>query len=457
MLMPTEEAHAVKGLEDAGVPVKKLTVNPKKTVSVAAKAAALLAAQPEYRAFAKKAFTGYLRSVQLLPGLASLDVSQLPVEEFAASLGLGITPDVPVVEKGAAGREDVRSAKNVNRSLDKLKKQIKEAKEAKKAERDAAKLSKTASKTASARRAADSDDEDLLSSRKKPSKKDAKKKKKVRENVDEEGEDDEDDLLTVKQVHAWGPDISTKQPSVVVAAEDSVGKKRDKDSKLKINMDGEVRGVKEKTGGLKKTVFDDEGNAVDPTANRFKTTDGSAADSPSQVDERIASYASLVKERVDRGRRDDLAREKQRIREKRLKLKKAADGDSDGEEEEGEDGGDFENAPRLANFEPEQASDDEDEDQDSTNDGSDSEASSDDQSGSDEEPSATTRAIRPVAGSHKKNQQQQSKRKRGGSDSDSSHSESHSDSDNSGDETPAMRNKRLKQQEEQVLQMMNKK
>lgn len=64
---------------------------------------------------AKKSFTGYLRSLQLLPGKLQQDVTKLPLDAFAISLGLGMTPEAPVAPQGAEEREGVREKKNVNR------------------------------------------------------------------------------------------------------------------------------------------------------------------------------------------------------------------------------------------------------------------------------------------------------------------------------------------------------
>ena len=64
---------------------------------------------------AKKSFTGYLRSLQLMPGKHQQDVTKLPLEAFAISLGLGMTPEVPIAPQGKEEREEVREKKNVNR------------------------------------------------------------------------------------------------------------------------------------------------------------------------------------------------------------------------------------------------------------------------------------------------------------------------------------------------------
>jgi hypothetical protein len=187
MLLPTEEINMTKGLQDAGVPIKRLTVNPKNAVSVGSVAANYLVAHPDCRSLAKKSFTGYLRSLQLLPGKyihvymnvyiyicmyiyihiyiytniyihiyisvyiysqvyiysylfeiyifvgkLQQNVNKLPLDAFAISLGLGITPDVPVPPNGEVEISELKEKKNVNRSLDKIKKQIKAAKDEKK-------------------------------------------------------------------------------------------------------------------------------------------------------------------------------------------------------------------------------------------------------------------------------------------------------------------------------------
>ena len=90
-LMPSEEERVAGELQQAGVPIKKLTVNQKRTMSVASQAAALLVSQPECRLLAKKAFVGYLRSLQLMPDTpADFDPNALPIDQFASSLGRGL-------------------------------------------------------------------------------------------------------------------------------------------------------------------------------------------------------------------------------------------------------------------------------------------------------------------------------------------------------------------------------
>ncbi|KAJ1427669.1 P-loop containing nucleoside triphosphate hydrolase protein [Ochromonadaceae sp. CCMP2298] len=322
MLLPTEERGVVEMLGSA-VPLKKLTVNPTKRFTVATKAAALLAAQPELKALAKKAFTGYLRSLQLLPGGRALadPSSTLPVAEFASALGLAFAPPLPAITSkpsapapsegaGAGGgeidaaRSENREKKNVNRALDKLKKQIKEAKEAKKAAK-------------------------LLAQGGAP----------VDVKAKEEGEEEEE-LFTVKQTHNFG-DMTLPQLTPEQAyAQLSIKQKKKLDT-LKLTRDGTLKVAL--TAGAKKTTFDDEGNAIDRTIrlrNSEKEGEGEGVGAlGTDRDQRMAEHALRVKERVDQGREEDNLRERQRLKEKRMKLKVAVGNNRQGGEDEEEGGG----------------------------------------------------------------------------------------------------------------------
>jgi ATP-dependent RNA helicase DDX10/DBP4 len=280
VLMPSEEKKVISDLNAANVPIKKSTVNQKHTVSVASTAAALLAARPELRVIAKKAFVGYIRSIQLVPNKV-VNIAELPTDEFASSLGLAFTPEIPIVAKTEeVGREDVRLKKNVNRSLDKLKRQIKEAKDAKKA---AASLSKG-------------------SGRDRP----------LELNISSENNSNEvDDLFIVKTVHSWGNEDKI---------DESLDPLTSKKSKVKIRADGTARGT-EAVGKKKRITFDENGNSVanplDRLAEELSGKLEKRASSTSAIDVvEIDEHVRRVKARVDEGRREDLERERQRIRDK---------------------------------------------------------------------------------------------------------------------------------------------
>ena len=83
VLLPNEVPGMLKELDKAKVPTKQIKVNQKRAVSAKAKISAEVAADPELRHLAKKAFTSYMRSVHLQPNKDIFDVHALPTLEYA--------------------------------------------------------------------------------------------------------------------------------------------------------------------------------------------------------------------------------------------------------------------------------------------------------------------------------------------------------------------------------------
>ena len=220
------------------------------------------------------------------------------------------------------------------RSLDKLKKQIQEAKEAKRLAREALKKGKTGAVAAPATEMA--------------------------EKSTTAAEDD--DLFTVKAVHSWTPSAAD---DVAVMGDEYAGLSKGQIKKLKamkLTRDGELKIAMQ---SAKKTTFDEDGNAVDKTIRLVKqSTAGSAADSKegyTSVDAtRIAEHAARVRERIDRSRAEDDAREKQRVREKRLNFKIAVGNNRQGGKEEDGEGSEEEGGYAVLGNADEQGSDSED-------------------------------------------------------------------------------------------------
>jgi ATP-dependent RNA helicase DDX10/DBP4 len=305
LLLPSEEAPVSRNLSEAGVPIKRLTVNPNQTVSVGTVAASFLAQHPDCRILAKKAFVSYIRSLQLTPGQqAGADLSNLPLDDFAASLGLPFTPEVPAVA-GTAGREEVREKKNVNRSLDKLKKQIKAAKEEKRRAREAAARGEAPPPATESTAAAD--------------------------------DNDEGDLFTVKRIHEWASTNTSNGASSSSSSSSSSSKipdssenamdawvdagKLKKPKALKIKLDGTAR-VKQDTG-VQKIVYDDEGNPVEQI--KLVERPRGSAEGPGRqligVAAQVEERARRVRAALDQGRHADKQREADRIKEKRIQRK----------------------------------------------------------------------------------------------------------------------------------------
>lgn len=273
LLMPCEESAVVGALSSASIQVKKQSANKNQVLSVSGKAATLLVSRPECRDLAKKAFTGYLKSLLLLPD-RRIALEDLDLDGFSKSLGLAFTPLVPKVSSaGTEGRAENREVKNVNRKLDKLKKQIQEAKEDKKR----ARAEGAGEPTKAARH------------------------------------EDDDDLLVVKKVHNWEEE-EEEEEEVAASATTAVKRK-----KLKIGVDGKAK--LKGDAAPRRVVYGDDDEVVPPFS--FKTAmraEGAAVD-----EKRISSYLSHIKGKVDGGRDADGDRERERIRKKhkdqRLEMK----------------------------------------------------------------------------------------------------------------------------------------
>lgn len=405
MLMLTEQEKdpMLALLAAKKIQVKRLTVNPKRAFSVANKAASLLAREPDYRLLAKKSFTGYLRSLLLLPHLA-WDFSKIDYDAFARSLGLGITPPLPkgvaeaaenggrpvavgskakgktgdlgdtqaeangVVNGNAVGqalRAEIRSKKNVNRGLDKLKRQIKETKLRKKIEKglrargiDPEGEEGTALVEAMQKELRDKEAGAVAAANNKAPPASA--------FHTAEGEDDEDDdKFLVKKSKNSGDDAASRQRqrqedlAAIAAFERDAGlsmkKKKSKDKPLKISAEGVAKAVlradQTASGGSigagknkRKIRFDEDGEAIDDGVSIYDKSHApeEAGADTAEIDE----YTRKVKQRVDAGRTEDNLRERERVKAKRQKKKeqgRARKGDGD-EESDGSE------APRLGGY-----------------------------------------------------------------------------------------------------------
>ena len=287
MLMPQEERLVLEELSGQkksdkerekdskevtvnNIPIKKLSLNPKRTVQVSNRASALIISNPEFRLLAKKCFVSYLKSLSLLAHRKHVyRWSPSELDAYATSLGLHQTPELPPqVREGAPSESDGKSKKNVNRSLEKLKAQIKAAKEEKRRLRE--------EKLASSAAASSSEDEE-----------------------------EESDLLVPKQQPTEAAEESSGGeegvPSSDAAAAAIKATQRKKQRGLKIGLDGEAR----KSAG-RRMLYDDDGNLVDPLASLSRTFEGSetATDKP-DLDDSIALRVAKVKSKLDSARRED--------------------------------------------------------------------------------------------------------------------------------------------------------
>ena len=261
-------------------------------------------------------------------------------DAFSASLGLAVAPAVPVVAvSGKIGEDSTHKVKNVNRSLDRLKKQIKAAKDEK----------RLAAQKQSKPESADSDSE----------------------------EDSGDEFLVVKKSgEAHGEDAAASMSLDDVAAEAAAPHVKPKKVKpLKIRQDGES--TASVRAGAKRIAFDDSGAAIDPLQRIGEMTQSTSILSTASLQSEITDHIQKTRQVIDAVRKEDNARERERVREKHLKKKRRANEEADNVGDQVGVGGAF-----LMNAEEEDSDDNQDNGSGSDDD-SDSGGSSDGLSNSD--------------------------------------------------------------------------
>ena len=103
VMVPSEEQAMVELLGQMKVPLKKIRINPNKTKSIIPQLQSICAQCPDIKYLGEKAFICYLRSVWLQKNKDVFDIAKLPIEEFAASLGLPGAPRVKFVRVSWGG------------------------------------------------------------------------------------------------------------------------------------------------------------------------------------------------------------------------------------------------------------------------------------------------------------------------------------------------------------------
>jgi ATP-dependent RNA helicase DDX10/DBP4 len=292
LLLPQEEEGMLKLLSDAKIKAKTCSMNPKKAVMVSKKAAAVVAASPDMNLLAKKAFKSYLRCIHLMPNKQVFpSPMELPLEEYAFSLGLASMPTVRFLKK-LKSRDEERKKKNVDYKLEQLKDEIR----AERLEKKIAKLGQNA---------------EAISN--------LTKKKRSRDDSDSDDDDSKQDdgLLVVKQIHEWG---SKSQPLPEVNVNETSKSRHTK----KIRIDGST------TGANHKIVFNDDGDEE----NEVMRVDNTTSLAPGKE---LASakddYLQRVKDRLTRTQDIDRKEERERIQDKHKKKRLREKGDKAKEED----------------------------------------------------------------------------------------------------------------------------
>ena len=103
-LLPSEEEGMLKEFEKKKIPIEKITINPKKMISIQGKLNAFCVQDTDMKHWAQRSFICYLRSVHLQSNKRVFDVRKLPTEEYALSLGLPQAPRIRFLKKSNKGK-----------------------------------------------------------------------------------------------------------------------------------------------------------------------------------------------------------------------------------------------------------------------------------------------------------------------------------------------------------------
>lgn len=109
-LEPSEEEGMLKRLEHRNVPIEQINVRQTKQLSIKNQLQNMCFKDPEIKYLGQKAFISYARSIHIQKDKDVFKLNELPLEEFAASLGLPGAPKIKFV-KG----DNAKTLKNASR------------------------------------------------------------------------------------------------------------------------------------------------------------------------------------------------------------------------------------------------------------------------------------------------------------------------------------------------------
>jgi ATP-dependent RNA helicase DDX10/DBP4 len=289
MVTPAEEKNGFVDMvqgnskkENLKIPLKKLSINPTKTVVVTQRAASLVASNVSLNLQAKKAYKSYVRSIALMPRKDIFRVDDLPLDEYSKSLGLASTPNLRFIKNQEMDRDTVREKKNVNYKLQRLKEQIK-------AEKLARKLRKMGK--------SETEIEKALSAGKETASGD----------VDEaENDSSDDEVLVAKTEQTWNLEEELDD-DVPYAGVNEVSQSR---HPKKIRLEGS-------NVHNKRIVFGDDGEVIEDNVSIDHTAvDGQIDDDKRDLAHATESYAQKIRDRLKSNKEEDRLQEKERVKQK---------------------------------------------------------------------------------------------------------------------------------------------
>ncbi|VUG15878.1 HCA4 [Brettanomyces bruxellensis] len=124
MLLPSEEEPYLQRLSTKRIEVKKLKVKGSKKKSIRSQLQSLCFESPELKYLGQKAFVSYCKSIFVQKDKDVFDLTKLPLQKFAASLGLPGTPNVKFLKRAQKGKVlsesellKMKKKKNASRKL----------------------------------------------------------------------------------------------------------------------------------------------------------------------------------------------------------------------------------------------------------------------------------------------------------------------------------------------------
>ncbi|KAK1323017.1 DEAD-box ATP-dependent RNA helicase 32 [Acorus calamus] len=104
LFLAPSENKMITNLHEAKIPIKIRKANTQRLHPISSLLASLLVKYPDMQPLAQRAFITYVRSIYKLKDKEIFDIDKLPIEGFAASLGLPMTPKMRFLDKKMQGK-----------------------------------------------------------------------------------------------------------------------------------------------------------------------------------------------------------------------------------------------------------------------------------------------------------------------------------------------------------------
>lgn len=104
-VLPSEETGVLESLATKNIPIGRIKPKESKTQSIQNQLQSFAFQEPQIKHLAQKAFVSYVRSIYLQKNKITFDVTALPLEKFAAALGLPGAPKVKFVKEAERAKK----------------------------------------------------------------------------------------------------------------------------------------------------------------------------------------------------------------------------------------------------------------------------------------------------------------------------------------------------------------